>query len=343
MRADGGRSKPHSIRANEFAPRASWGQAVVTTLLLLTIASPAPVVAATLRGGDVVVLGCRSFYNSGHDELFVVTPADGTVQHLWITPPVTSARDLVVLRDGTLLVCDLVEGVLRVDPGDGTWQVVAGLGAFGGSAPSAMTLAPNGDVLAAGAFGVMRLAGGTGAPLSVSSGPFPGEATGIATDGGANVWVCHYQIPNAIAGIVNVNATSGARTDLVLSCSTALFPVYGLASLHYRNDGSLYVMNAPDSYAPSAVAYGGIYRVEPATGVATPWLIQPLIVSFDWDASDQLWKSVAHTISRTPTYGLVEGGPWQISLGNRGAVTIVPAGVTATRSSTWGALKRLYR
>src|SRR5262249_5525522 len=155
----------------------------------LTLA-PIASVAATLHGGDLVVLGNSFAYANSPAQLFVFTPATQNVQTLTFSPALTTTRDMAVLRDGTVIVADAVNGLLRVDPANGQWTVVAPSGAFpGGSAPTAIEAQSNGDLLAAGPDGVTRLAQGQGAPQVVSNVVFSAPPSGVTSNGGADIWV----------------------------------------------------------------------------------------------------------------------------------------------------------
>jgi hypothetical protein len=319
----------------------SWSGPARVASLLLTLTASTPSSAATLHPGDVVVLGMWAGFPTFPSQIFVVTPANGALQQLDFVPSLPAVRDIVVLRNGTLLVTQQDQGILRVNPANGAWSVVQGIAAFGGSAPTALALAANGDVLAAGTFGVARLAGGFGAPSIISSSSFPAEASSIATDGGANIWVS-YGFGSINSGIVRVDPTTGTATGLSLSSAIPYFPD-GIASMHLRPDGFLYVVNKPGSAELSANASGGIVRVDPATGASTLWLSKKRLAAMVWDDADLLWMSVADESQRAPTLGHIEGGSVFLGIGNRGPMALVPTGATAARTATWGAVKRLFR
>ena len=93
----------------------------------------------------------------------------------------------------------------------------------------------------------------------------------------------------------------------------------------------------------SANTSAGIFRVDPATGASTMWLHEKLLAGIVWDDADLLWKSVADLTQGYAYYGHLEGGSTYAPVGRFGTMTAAPTSVTATRRSSWGAIKRSYR
>src|SRR5689334_18582513 len=138
----------------------------VLAALTVLLASSVPAVAG-LHPGDIVMVV--------HDVLTSPSPPAAVVQIdaatgastlLAAGAPLVDARDVAVQHDGTILVADAVGGLLAVNPANGAISVVADPAALGGSGPTAVALAPNGDVVAGGPWGVKRLAGGAGPPVT---------------------------------------------------------------------------------------------------------------------------------------------------------------------------------
>lgn len=318
--------------------RVSRAVAFVATVSVVftcsTLQAASPVLAATLHAGDIVVLG--QFPGGAlPQEVLVVSPSNGAVQAIHPDPALAQLQGLVVRDNGELLLSDGAQGLLSLDPGTGTWHVLHPPAAFGGTAPSVLALAPGGDVFAAGGFGVVKLPGGTGAPVAVGSLTYATPPTGLACDG-ANLWV-------AADPLQRVDPATGAATPLVPCCSGYTMSA-ALGALQVGPDGFLYGVNFPDGGGPTARANNGVFRIDPASGVTSLFRKGSYILSFAFDAAGSDWICEADNISLTAYGGFLDGNGLHIALHDRGPVAVVPPGVTTpTRHSSWGTIKLRYR
>jgi streptogramin lyase len=181
-------------------------------------------------------------------------------------------------------------------------------------------------------------------PVVVSDMRFGTIPRGIATDGGSSIWACD-------TGLVHIDASTGTSTRLGLNAPTSQMPLpSGLASLRWRGDGFLYVVNVHGTGTFIDNLNSGIYRVDPRTGDAIHLsygftLSFGFTESFVFDASGEIWQSQVYLIHGTaygPTGYVVGPGVDQV-FPQRGALAIVPPGIaTPARKSSWSAIKRLY-
>ena len=320
----------------------------IAILLALCVMSTAPMARAiSLHGGDVVMVVTNSYaFSGGIPFILHLHPATGVYDTLLAQPPLSDPLDIAVRGDGALIVSDASQGVLRVNPVTGVSQVLATLADFGGTAPTAMSFAPSGDLLLAGMFGVMRMPGGSGAPQPVSARGDLIDPRGITSDGGANIWVSDFgqytAAPLAFGGIVRIDPASGAQTRLTTCCSGFLFP-YHPTQVRWSPSGLLYVVNGSPG-GPTGLANCGIFTVDPSLGTTTRFLYRYYVAGFALGPGDEWWLSQANMISRDPYGGILEGETYlPHNMLVRGAITLVPSGVTTSRPTSWGALKRAFR
>ncbi len=320
-----------------LAARALFLVAVAVLALVPALASRGS--AATLKSGDVVALALESTTMPGI--LLHVDVASGVIDSIVPRPALATPYDVVVRGDGMILVADAALGLVVVEPASGAASVLAGPGAFGGFGPSTLAMAPGGDVLLAGAGGVYRLPAGGTVPQPVSGTGRLVNPRGIADDGAGGAWVSDQGNTFPTGGaIVHVGA-GGAQATLATGCATNQFPVLPL-QVRRGPDGFLYVVSGPYG-GPTNYLNAGVFRVDPVSGVATMWWPEHFVRGFELAPGGGRWMLVGQDISRSP-YGGILGGPGgQFYLGTRGPIALVPAGVTPTRTRTWGALKSLYR
>ena len=294
--------------------------------------------AAALRAGDAVILALETPTPA---VLRHVEAASGAVGTIVPTPALAQPLDVVVRRDGTILVADVTLGIVAVDPTSGAATAVATAGELGGG-PTTLAFDPKGDLLVAGSYGVSRLAQGAGTPVSISGSGLLVRPRGIASDGGSNVWITD-DLPGIswLGRIVHLDPATGAQALLPTTCVTNTFPVLPL-QVRYGRDGFLYVLGGPYG-GPSNYNNSGIFRVDPNTGVATRWNPKWYLRGFDFDANGVLYLMFRDIIHHDPASGLLTYGNRQVSIGEYGPVAIVSNAATPVRSSSWGAVKALYR
>jgi hypothetical protein len=322
-----------------FSVRMLFVARVFTLAALAFALSAAAAPAATLHPGDVVVLAREYTYTPGI--LIHVNVPSGVIDTILPSPPLVTPRDLVVRLDGTILVADASLGLVGVDPLSGAAQVVAGPAAFGGFGPTTLALAPNHDVLLAGPGGVARLADGQTLPQVLSGAGVLVDPTGITDDGSGGAWVTDAQTGTLLSGqIVHVGA-GGSQSVLAPTCATHTFPILPM-QIRRGPDMALYVVNAPYS-GPTNWANGGIFRLDPATGVATLWEWLHFIRGFEFAANGSRWVLYGQSISHDAYGGVVEGPSAWTYTGARGPIALVPDVATPVHQKSWGALKSLYR
>lgn len=340
-----------NILPSKFSRRVAVSLALTMVLALAALSGPAAL-AADLQPGDVVMIVTdrAGLFPPGAVVQIDGTSGQGTT--LASGPPLTNPRDVVVRSDGTVLVADAASGLLAVNPGTGAVTVVVDVAALGGTGPTAVTVARNGDVLLAGSWGVKRLAGGEGPPLVVSATGLLVEPDGIAVDDAGLIWVSDYSggPPPAqlytFGGVCSVDPSSGAQTWLGLSCSTNSFP-HGPQMIHVGPDGNLYVLSAW-GYGPGNYQNCGIYRVSPTTGVAEVWLLKRFVRGFDLSPGGTASLLYGRDISNDPYDGILAtyDGTTLHQVGSGGLpigpIALVHGGPTPTRLSSWGSLKARY-
>ncbi len=318
-------------------PRFAVSSLTAAVLFLAPLAVTAAS-AAMLAPGDVVALGLENM--SPPNALLHVVPATGALDTIVARPPLGQPLDLVVRVDGIVLVADVALGLVAVSPVSGVATVLAGPAAFGGSGPSTLAYAPGGDLLLAGAGGVWRIPAGQSSLQALSGPGILVDPRGIADDGAGGVWISDQGNTYPSGGqIVHVSA-GGGQAALVTSCASYTFPVVPL-EVRRGTDGFLYVVSGPYG-GPTNYNNAGIFRVDPATGVATVWRTTKFIRGFEL-APTGAWVLCGQDISHDP-YGGILGGPGgQFYTNARGPIALVPAGVTPVRARTWGSLKATYR
>ena len=268
-----------------------------------------------------------------------VDGATGIVDTLLVNPPLSAPADLVVRRDGAILVADSTLGLVEIDPVTGTSILLATPAALGG-APTVLAFESNGDLIVGGPGGLRRFAGGRGTPQPLTPAGVFGSPHGIAPDGAGTLWVTD-EPPSGPPVIWRVSASTGSATVFPTTCPTNTFPV-SPRQIRRGPDGNLYVVNGPYG-GPTNYNNAGIFRVNPATGEATRSEFLTFIRGFDFASDGREYVCYAHSISRTPWMGWIRVAGVSTFLTDRGPLAIVPDGVTTTRARTWGALKRLYR
>ena len=308
---------------------------------LLALLPPAPGAhAATLRPGDVVILAREQTSTPG---VFVhLDVAAGTFDTITPQPVLGSPRDVVVRPDGTLLVADATLGLVGVSPGSGAATVLEGPAAFGGSGPTALAFAANGDLWLAGPTGVARLGAGQDTPAILSAAGQLVDPTGILDDGAGGAWVTDDN--NSLlggGGIVHVDA-GGGQALVNASCSEGYtFPVMPL-QVRRGPDGFVYVVSGP-YYGPTNYLNAGIFRMDPTTNVATRWRTTKFIRGFDFTPAGTAWVASCQDIGHD-CYEAILGGPaGTFYPPGLGPLALVPEGTTLARPRSWGSLKSLYR
>ena len=140
----------------------------------------------------------------------------------------------------------------------------------------------------------------------------------------------------------------GAQTKLSASCTslksgggTYVFPLAPLA-IRRGPDGFVYVLSAPYS-GPSYYNDSGIFRMDPATGVATIWSTSKLVSGFAFSPRGSLRASGCIEVSRACAGNFIGGPSGPFYTGAAGPLALVPAGVTPARGRSWGSLKSAYR
>ena len=311
--------------------------AVTTVVVTVPFASSAP--AVTLHGGDVVVLARE--YTTTPGVLLHLTVATGVIDTIVPDPPLATPRDLVVCTNGVILVADATLGLVGIDPLSGAAGVTAGPAAFGGSGPTALARAADGDLLLAGPSGVYRVPADQVVPQSVSGPGLLSSPTGIVDDGAGGMWVTDDNSGYlGGGGIVHVSA-GGAQAVMATSCASHSFPILPL-QIRRGPDQFLYVVNGPYS-GPTNYLNAGIFRLDPASGVATQWSTTHFIRGFAFATDGSAWVLSGRDISHDPYDGVLARQGEQVSTGARGPLALVPDHVTRVRARTWGALKSLYR
>jgi streptogramin lyase len=324
-------------------PRFPWTRTWLAAGAAALLAQSAP--AATLTAGDFVVLAREYTYTPG--VLIHVDPAIGVVDTIVPQPPPPDPYDLVVRPDGAILVADRVAGLVLVAPGTGATQVLAAPAAFGGTGPTTLAYADNGDLLLAGPGGMARWSDGLPQPTPLVGAPAVVQPRGVADDGRGGIWLTDEGASYPLGGgLLHLDGTTGASIGLpTLFFSTSPAYAFPLTPLQVRRgpDGCAYVVSAPYS-GPTQYLNSGIFRVDPVTGEMSRWKSTHFVRGFLFDHEGRAWVLFGMDISRDPYNGeLTSDGGLGFGVGARGPVAQVPFGTVSVRRQSWGAIKSRYR
>ena len=331
-------------------PLPSAPRALALAMLAMVLALMLPshsAVAATLHSGDVLLLA-----RDGATPPVAVLHLDvaaGAFDAIVPHPALSDPRDIAVRPDGMIMVADATLGLVGVAAGSGAATVLAGPAAFGGSGPTALAFAANGDLLLAGPAGIARLLAGQLTPTIVSGAGLLITPTGVLDDDAGGMWITDDNNRFPVGGGIFHVSASGEQTKLNASCSSSpspgssvyAFPVAPLA-IRRGPDGFVYVVSAPYE-GPSYYNDAGIFRMDPATGVATIWSTAKFPRGFDFTPGGGLWLSSCTDISRSCYYSVLGGSAGLFYPAGRGPIALVPAITTPTLNRSWGSLKSAYR
>ena len=322
-------------------PRSPTFASLVLRSTLVACLAPLawPAAAVTLHGGDVFVLAREATTTPG--VLLHVNVASGTIDTLVPHPPLVAPRDLTVRSDGTILVADATLGLVGIDPGSGEASVLAAPADLGGSGPTTLAFAAVGDLLLAGPWGVSRIAAGQAAPIPLSPAGLLVDPTSIVDDGAGGAYLTDDTNAFPVGGFVLHVTGAGTQSYLDGPCNGCPFPILPLI-VRRGPDGFLYVVSAPYS-GPSNYLNAGIYRLDPGTGDATRWRVEPFVRGFVFTPGGDTWVLAGEDISRDPFGGILGGPGGTFWTGARGPIALVPDRVTPVRARSWGTLKTLYR
>lgn len=290
------------------------------SLALLAVSLSVPAHAATLSAGDVVVADP----NSGR--ILRVDAATDAVSTLLSG---YTSHDVTFAPDGRLFASFYYDQrIARVDPVTGSITPVSTGGLLAGII--CVEWGPDGYLYAgSNAPRIVRVDPVSGAQSLVCSGGLLGNPQSLAFTPGGDLLVANYNNT-----VLKVNIANGAQSPYA---SGGLLGV--VSGVTVATDGTVYASDivsnsliriAPITLAQSVVTSGGPIGTPRGIGMDLSGRVLVCSQAYGHLARVTLPSAVAPV---TPSYGM--SLPYNVA--------VVPAGVTATRSGSWGAIKRLYR
>ncbi len=321
-----------SIPSKHTRRGAFLAAAAGAVLLLL----PFTASAVTLAAGQVVIVYNRSVIE--YD--FATGQGVNFSWNQYLASPVHVTVD----SRHRVFVSDATSGIIEVDPATGTQTVVASVSQLGG-APAGVCAAPDGRLyvaLAGAAAGIVTIPPEGGAPAAVSSGTLMTALGGLAYGPDGMLYVCEQATPVTTCdgvekhgSIVRVDPASGAQTLLATSCS-----------FFYPFD---IVVVGPDELwtvqHTSLGLYGGIFRTkisDGSTSSTSVGALRPTSIAAAPGGS-VYWgdcRLIHHDCDGYYTAAWPSGGQLSNIVG---PMAVVPDMLLPAKSTTWGALKILYR
>ena len=309
--------------------------AVVATALVASAAG-----AVTLHQGDLVAIDTH--FGSFYTRIVRMVPGSGVVEQITNRRLLENAgaRDLEVMSDGRILVATWVNGIVAVDPNDGTQSVYRTEQAMGGHAV-ALARGVDGELLilvsASGEGRILRDDPETGIELLTAGSDLSGAAD-LARSPNNELFV---SVPGSTASV------GGWGRILRLSAEGARLDVYtsdefrGPTQLAVTGNGRIYASN----WGAMNAGYGG--RVT-RTDIATATTVQATYANASSGVAVVSPELVYYSMKSTDKVGehwyLQQLSPagWMVP-DVTGPITTVSEEPVSARSASWGAVKRTYR
>ena len=309
---------------------------VLGFLLLLALSA----LAGALRPGDFVMV-TSNISGAGY-RIVALDVGTLAVTEIATNGYVGWPDDIVVDRQGSILITSPPWGVVRINPSDGQQTLIAPVGSLGGGTPTGLTVAAGGEIYVSmqGAVPrILRLSADGSVAGVVTSGGFLTAPEGLAFGADSALYVCETLSPNistlARGALVRVDPGSGSQVQFAVGV-----PLNRPHDLAVAPDGSLW-----------SIGYGifnGHLRYLVRTSV--PDAVSTLMLGRGWAAGIAIRSDgvtvvgdcdPVHTDCEYPFTMVYPSGPYLGAF--NGLLAVVPDVVTRTTPASWGRIKALYR
>lgn len=306
-------------------------------LLAALIAAPAS--AVTLHQGDLVAIDTH--FGSLYTRIVRFVPGSNVVDLISIRGMLDNcnANDLEVMGDGRILVAAYAKGILAINPGDGTQSLAYSEQALGGHA-TALARGTNGELLilvtTSGEGRILREDPKTGLEVVASGSDLYG-ANDIASAPGGDLFVSFPRLPDPNQGSIMRLSSQGARVAVYTSNA-----FHQPTQLAVTGNGRVYASNWGEMNAGYS---GGLTRTEVATGTTAVAVSANGCSGVAVVSPEQVFYSMKSTDKNGEHWAVYQMFPagWTAVADVTGPITTVAEEPVPAHSSTWGAVKRIYR
>ncbi len=307
-------------------PRAGLALAVI--VMVACVASYSW--AVSLAPGDFVLAnnGTGQIWKLAHSDLAQTLISDG--------PLLTWVHHLTVDRQGRILVSDKSNAIVAVDPVTGNESVFASASDLGGE-PYGLAVGPDGAIYVSlrTPGRILRLDPVTAAATTVTSGGLLSSPEGLTLGPDGQLYVAETLAP-ATGSIVRVDPGAGTQT-LVSASSQFLYPF----AIAVANGKAWTAQTGELSRRQGCFLVTQLSDGTTELSTISPWCrSEGIVISSDGTLLYSDCQPVSMDCYREITG--IAGTPVQISFVG-GPVGVVPDGVVATRRTSWGSLKTIYR